>query len=912
MGKTEGLRGGAAALALGVIVGSLSAGSAAAQQATVQPVQPGQLEEIVVTARKQEERLQTTPISVSAFSSAMLEKQNIMTVERISNFAPNVEITQAAGTGSAAEVYIRGIGQADYELYIDPPVSMYIDGVLIARPVGVLTDLVDLERIEVLRGPQGTLFGRNTTGGAINVFTKAPDNDFGIEQKLGYGSDDEFVSRTIINTGELGDSGLKAKFAYSHHQRDGWIRNPNVSPDHDPGMLDTDGIWFDLHGDFGEQFSFDYRADYTDIYSQPITSEMTVAQPDIINYFSQSPKYGGEPFQISPHYQGTVLLPSNQIPDQHDEILGHSLTLNYDISDVLRFKDIVAYRSVATDEHPAQGEGNLKGLVLDPATGTVSVGAVNPFYTVRIHDRQYQISNEFQILGTLDRFKYVAGLYYFEENGSGKNANFFTFVSPPVGINTTTNRIYGLDSKSYAAFGQTSYTPPVLDDKAEITFGLRYTRDEKTLSESDYTNSALNGSQNLANDWHNLSWATILKYQWTDELMSYLSVSTGYKSGGYNPGALQPPYNPEKAMVYEVGVKSDWLDKRLRINADIFQTDYDNLQVDQFVILPSGTEATIVTNAAKATYRGGELEVTALVANGWQINGSFGYVDPEYQTYLTLNSATGQQINVANEAKFPYVSKASVSFGAEYDFDPMDWGDLSARLDYSYKSPRAFFALTRLNPFNDQVASGPYHDVSARIILDHIPVGDWAKNVKAELWGTNLLDRHERIAGIDFGALGFGTDTYNRPIALGFNITADFGAPSEPAEVPAVYTPPSVQRPAASPRSYLVFFDFNKSDLTQQASNIVDQAARNAAPAGVTRLTVTGHTDTVGSDAYNVRLSRRRAESVAARLETDGVPAAEIEIVAKGKRDLLVPTGDGVREPQNRRVQIVFDGGLTS
>jgi iron complex outermembrane recepter protein len=185
MGKTEGLRGGAAALALGVIVGSLSAGSAAAQQATVQPVQPGQLEEIVVTARKQEERLQTTPISVSAFSSAMLEKQNIMTVERISNFAPNVEITQAAGTGSAAEVYIRGIGQADYELYIDPPVSMYIDGVLIARPVGVLTDLVDLERIEVLRGPQGTLFGRNTTGGAINVFTKAPDNDFGIEQKLG-------------------------------------------------------------------------------------------------------------------------------------------------------------------------------------------------------------------------------------------------------------------------------------------------------------------------------------------------------------------------------------------------------------------------------------------------------------------------------------------------------------------------------------------------------------------------------------------------------------------------------------------------------------------------------------------------------------------------------------------------------
>src|ERR1700754_4933498 len=182
------------ALFTGAAVASLSvgAGQARAQAPAQGQAAVGQLEEIVVTARKTEEKLQTTPVSVSAFSSAMLEQQNIMTVERISNFAPNVEITQAAGTGSAAEVYIRGIGQADYELYIDPPVSMYVDGVLIARPVEVLMDLVDLERIDVLRGPQGTLFGRNTTGGAINVFTKGPSNEWGIEQKLGYGSDNEF------------------------------------------------------------------------------------------------------------------------------------------------------------------------------------------------------------------------------------------------------------------------------------------------------------------------------------------------------------------------------------------------------------------------------------------------------------------------------------------------------------------------------------------------------------------------------------------------------------------------------------------------------------------------------------------------------------------------------------------------
>jgi len=148
---------------------------------------------------------------------------------------------------------------------------------------------------------------------------------------------------------------------------------------------------------------------------------------------------------------------------------------------------------------------------------------------------------------------------------------------------------------------------------------------------------------------------------------------------------------------------------------------------------------------------------------------------------------------------------------------------------------------------------------------------------------------------------------------IGAQIRYHFGGPSEAPAATAVYTPPPVVAPApAAPRCYLVFFDFNKSDLTPQAVQIVDQAASNAGPAKVTQLTVTGHTDTVGSDAYNMRLSRRRAESVAARLEKDGIPSSEIEIVAKGKRDLLVPTADGVKEPQNRRVQIVYGGGASS
>jgi outer membrane protein OmpA-like peptidoglycan-associated protein len=185
--------------------------------------------------------------------------------------------------------------------------------------------------------------------------------------------------------------------------------------------------------------------------------------------------------------------------------------------------------------------------------------------------------------------------------------------------------------------------------------------------------------------------------------------------------------------------------------------------------------------------------------------------------------------------------------------------------------------------------------------------------LSGRLWVTNLT-QNSVINGALAAYHAIGEIGYQpaQPRMWGVTMRYDFNAPSEPVTPQAAYVPPSAVAPAPAPRSYLVFFDFNKSDLTPQATEIVDTAAKNAGPAKVTQLTVTGHTDTVGSDAYNMRLSRRRAESVAAQLEKDGIPSSEIEIVAKGKRDLLVPTGDGVREPQNRRVQIVYSGGPTS
>jgi outer membrane protein OmpA-like peptidoglycan-associated protein len=336
---------------------------------------------------------------------------------------------------------------------------------------------------------------------------------------------------------------------------------------------------------------------------------------------------------------------------------------------------------------------------------------------------------------------------------------------------------------------------------------------------------------------------------------------------------------------------------------------YENIQINEF-LAGTGGAGSVTVNAGEATYKGGELEFTFIPAEHWLIEGSYGYVDPNFQRYDYTDPLTNKVVNVAAIAQFNYASKQTYNVGLQYDFEPFSFGDLTLRSDYSFQSPRVFHPLILQNPMNEVIKSQNFHNLSARAILSNIETGIGKAEIK--VYGENLLDEDQRLAGIDFGALGIANNVYGLKRVFGVELTYKF-EPVQAEATTSTYTPPpAVAATPSVPSSYLVFFDFNKSDLTSQATQIVDQAASNAGPAKVTRLTVTGHTDTVGSDAYNMRLSRRRAESVAARLEKDGIPSSEIEIVAKGKRDLLVPTADGVREPQNRRVQIVYDGGLTS
>ena len=409
----------------------------------------------------------------------------------------------------------------------------------------------------------------------------------------------------------------------------------------------------------------------------------------------------------------------------------------------------------------------------------------------------------------------------------------------------------------------------------------------------------------------------VLKYAVTDDMNVYAKFAEGFKSGGFNGEAPTTaeaitPFAPETVDEYEVGIKSRWLDGKLNLNLAAFYDRHSNLQLSVF----TGTNAasSVVRNAGSADIDGVEFDFQALPVSWLSINGAVGYLNTKYNTFIDA----GQ--NVANDRAFPYAPQFTASMSGDATLMDNDIGQLHLIVDYRhsdayYQYPYSFSANPAINNgyYAGSTKASPQNIFDARLRLTNIQVPDGTVDI--EMWGKNITNDKYRINGIPFPP-SFGSITvsyYGDPPTFGGDVTYHFGNHAEaPAETTA-YVPPPVAAPAPSvPHSYLVFFDFNKSDLTSQAVSIVDQAAKNAGPAHVTQLTVTGHTDTVGSDAYNMRLSRRRAESVASRLEKDGIPSSEIEIVAKGKRDLLVPTADGVKEPQNRRVQIVYDGGPTS
>ena len=689
--------------------------------------QAGALEEIVVTARKREESLQDTPISVAAFTAADLEERGAVDFSDLGEFTPNVvfDFTAPIAAGnSAAIVMIRGVGSADWALPVDPGVGIYLDGVYIARTIGQVMDTVDVERIEVLRGPQGTLFGRNTIGGAISVVTKKPSTDkvFG-RVEVTTGSYDRIDANGYVNI-PMGES-LAGSLSLSTRNRDGYVKNLGDGPD----LGDNE----DLSGRLAfrwtpsDALTVDITGDYSTTDEAPAPNVLIdVAEdgffPKLNNLVSGDPACGGfvvstdparfgndkcyndqwvvGPFKTwSSHVSATPELGNNDRfgvavrPDSELNVWGVSGTLEWDITDNLTVKSISAHRRVE-DGFWSRDTGHSKLPV------HVIVRTANDY-------EQKQTTQELQLLGNAfeDRLEWMIGLYYLKETGKHLDVVELPF-------NTVFDSGGTIDNESKAVFAQGTFD---VTDQLSLTAGVRYTDEEKEFVADSHvgidrsipfplsiapaspfdcegtplTPANTQGSCVLPmvpahSNASEVQPYVNLSFRWTDDIMTYVSYSEGFKAGAFTqrvfPAKREAPVaGPEFVKVYEGGFKTTLLDNRMRFNGAVFFTDYTDMQVTSDESDSAGTIGLSTVNAAEAEILGFELEMTAVPVPEALLQVGVGYLDAEY---VKLDEGVAFDIDddLINAPEW------NINAAAQYSINLGDMGTLTPRLDLSHTS----------------------------------------------------------------------------------------------------------------------------------------------------------------------------------------------------------------------------------
>jgi iron complex outermembrane receptor protein len=729
--------------------------------AAAQAEQSDGLEDVVVTARRREENLQDTPISVTALSGETLDALNVQDLQRISNFTPGLQISSLPGSAGVS-VAIRGISASDPILTNEPSIGIYTDGVYI-NPLGAgKADLLDIERIEVLRGPQGTLFGRNTTGGAMQIYTRRPSEDAGVEGRVSYATDNDILARVSLNTGEI-ISGWRAMLSYQHRQNDGWVDNTDQPGDWDPGAAQSNSIRLAVQGQIGG-LSVDYTGAAVRRRDLPPHTQIVFALPDYAALGDTSVGLGGDTLRISDRPLDTIRLA--RAPRSIGDTEDHTLTLSYELSPALTIKSISGWRTFDNDETYVFGStAGLTLPILDPVTFD-PIGIQSGLLPSTAHQTRHfdQFSQEFQFSGSIDRLQYTAGLYYYDFNYDEQLPQ--QVVASVFGTSALIfpgNSAYFGTTRSTAAFGQASYTPPILNDRLEVTVGVRYTEDDKDVTITAFPPSG--PVQNtLSQSYDNTSYNVTLDYNFTDDISMYARYGTGYRAGGINARAFHGiPYQPETATVWELGLKSEWWDRRARFNASIYQTDYDDFQTGG----PQGVDpdagfVTDTINAGKARYRGFEAELTVAPIAGLTLVADMAYVDPEFESF-DFNG-----VDVSDTARFIYMSEMQYHVGARYEFAPWSFGTLSAQADYSHMDGPYFtvFAPTTVPAGTPDPTRGEdREELSARITLGDIQVS--RGTAEFSLYGQNLTDDRYKTTAVDFGALGFIAGAFNRPRVIG-------------------------------------------------------------------------------------------------------------------------------------------------
>ncbi|KEQ11788.1 TonB-dependent receptor [Endozoicomonas numazuensis] len=656
----------------------------------------GALEEVIVTAQKREQNLQDTPVSVSAFGAAAIADQNIQDVADVSQYVPNVEIAETPGGSTGATISIRGSVSINPAVTWEPPVGIYVDGVFVAKNVGGLFDVAELERIEVLRGPQGTLYGKNTIGGAINLISKKPAEEFGGTLKISAGNYRYKEGFFSLNTGRLAD---RAAFnvALNVRKRDGFYENTSTAAGavDDYKKLDTQAARIAGSFDITDRLEAYYIFDQSKKDNTPAFGQFDAAGSS----FEKKDKGAND---------GSI--------EDSSSTSGHALHLTYDLADNITLKSITAYRSMSFED-----AGDYDG------TGVAG------FHTRRDVDSD-QVSQEFQLIGNADRFDYVLGAFYFKEESGAKNP--FDIG----GVEGLVKNGYGVDSQSYALYGQADY---YLTDQWTLTGGARWTKEEKEayIERVDGTGVGFGGNiprTKAKDDWTNVSPMAVLTYAFSNEASAYFKVSKGWKAGGFNGEAqnvdiFKKSYDEETVTAFELGLKSRWMKDRLQLNAAVFQNNVKDMQLSNYLGAYS-----LIENAGEATVRGLELEVLAALTDSLTANLNYGYLDPKYDSF---KDQAGNELKDVN--KFPYAPKTKISAGLEYK-QSLGFAHLVGRLDYSWVDK---YYVYHEPATAELTKSGDYRLWNARIALEDIQVGT-DESIEVAIWGKNLTNEEYRVNGV--------------------------------------------------------------------------------------------------------------------------------------------------------------------
>ncbi len=719
---------------LSFIIGALLAAPYAvhAQQTPAQgeEAKPNTLDAITVSARKREESLQEVPVAVTAFTADGLDKLNVEDISDLDSFVPNLTVYAARGSSSTLTAYIRAVGQSDPLWGVDPGVGLYLDDVYIARPQGALLDVFDVERIEVLRGPQGSLYGKNTIGGAIKYVSSALEEEFYGRGSITVGNYSQLDTKASVNL-PLG-GGWASRIAVASLSRDGYGENVRTGQDvSDKEILAARATLGYLGSpDFSAKFTADWMDDQSGVRG---------AQMLGINRFAPTAQPLADRYDVR-----------NGMPNVNDTSMkGASATLSWNLGDAWVLKSVTAYRESDTETN------------IDFDTLPNTIADVKAFYS------DDQTSQEFQLnYDAGGAVRGVTGLYWFTGSAGGQVLNNFFGLS----FGDTQGVV---DTDSVAVYGEFTWD---FAERWALTLGGRYTDEKKTADVYNigYTDATFTRPSGVVAadfedsvSFQNFSPKVSLDFKLSDEVLLYALASRGFKSGGFNIRAQATavprsrlPFDDETVTTFEVGAKNAFFDSRLFVNLAYFNSDYKDIQLSVFTAVPGSNPPIFFgdfANAGEGTVKGVELEYRALLTENFSLQGNFAWLDAKYDEFITNN------VNVADSQRFTNAPERSAAISALHSLPLASGGSLSTRVSYSYQSE--VYPTTDLS---EVIKQPGYGLVSAGLIWQ--TAGAW----RFALEGANLADKEYRTTGYNIPALGILTGFYGAPRTYSLTATYDF------------------------------------------------------------------------------------------------------------------------------------------